>query len=323
MKNNQNFFGKLFNFAVMLIVFAVIFSSQGCGANCQNLKFAQVSDAHYSDFEADTTYKALKSSPQILDDVISQINSTSGIDFVMFTGDMINKPKDSQLMSFISHANLLNPAWYVVFGNHDVGSNLSKTLYFNILGGHNKNFCYQTPYYSFCPKKGYKVIGLDTIDMSVNPNGRVSEEELQWLKDELDNSKGDVVLIFTHVPIVEPFPSENHRLKNSYDVKLLLKKYDNPIIVCSGHYHGTKIYQEDNILYINTPSLVSYPNAFRIINVSPQRNKVMVDVYLKETRLKEIQSRCKSAGMGSLILYGQESDRTNTFELPKKRSNSY
>ncbi|MCM1264669.1 MAG: metallophosphoesterase [Candidatus Gastranaerophilales bacterium] len=321
MKKHESGLSKLLtiSFAILLVC---VLCTRVFGAGCVNLRFAQISDVHYSDFEEDTSYKVLKSSGAIFDDVIMQVNCTPNVDFVMFTGDMINKPKSNQLVKFISHANLLERPWYFVFGNHDTsldGITFTKSLYLDIVNGHNKNFCYKTPYYSFCPKKGYKVIALDTIEYSINPQGRVSEEQLQWLKDELDNSKGDVVLIFTHVPVMEPFASDNHRLVNSYELKILLKKYDMPIIICSGHYHGTKIIQEDNILYINTPSLVSFPNAFRIVNISPQRSKVIVDVYLKETRLKEIQAKAKAKVMGSMLLYGREEDRTATFELPKKR----
>ena len=241
----------------------------------------------------------------------------------MFTGDLVNQHQEDQLINFIQHANLLSKPWYFCFGNHDVsqGGRLSKELYCDIVIGRNPNFCYKTPYYSFTPKKGYKVIALDTIiEGKRTSQGEISEEELKWLKKELDCSKGDVVIIFTHVPVIEPFPSENHRLKNSYELKLLLKKYDNPIIICSGHYHATKIFQEDNILYINTPSLVSYPNAFRIINVCPKRSNVLVDVYFKETCLKTLQTKAKNLGVGGAILYGSETDRTSTFELPKKRN---
>ena len=320
-RKKESFISKIFNWT-FTIVLACIIGVQVCGASCSNLKFAQISDAHYSTFEKDTSYKLLSTSGNILDDAISQVNCTPDIDFVMFTGDMINKPKETELLSFINHANMLDKPWYVVFGNHDTacGITLTKALYFDILNGHNPNFCYKTPYYSFTPKKGYKVIALDTIiDYKATCQGEISEEQLGWLKDELDNSKGDIVIIFTHVPVSEPYPNDSHKLINSYDVKLLLNKYDNPIIICSGHYHGTKIIQEDNILYINTPSLVSFPNAFRIINVCPQRNKIIVDVYFKETRLKELQTKAKNLGMGTAILYGSEKDRTATFELPKKK----
>ena len=42
----------------------------------------------------------------------------------------------------------------------------------------------------------------------------------------------------------------------------ILNKYKNPIAVFQGHYHGAKITQRDNILYVSCPALVSYPNAF-------------------------------------------------------------
>ncbi|MCR5266339.1 MAG: metallophosphoesterase [Cyanobacteria bacterium RUI128] len=320
-KKDATIFAKLFSLVLVLILACVI-GTQGCGANSSNLRFAQISDVHYSNFEKDTSFKLLSESAQLLDDAVCQVNNTPNVDFIMFTGDMVNLPREEQLLDFIKHANLLCRPWYVVFGNHDISHSgrLDKKLYFDILNGHNPNFNFTTPYYSFCPKKGYKVIGLDTIiDYRMTSQGEVSEEQLKWLKKELDDSKGDVVIIFTHVPLIEPFPSEHHRLINSYEVKLLLKKYDNPIIVCSGHYHATKIFQEHNVLYISTPSLVSYPNAFRIINICPHRNNVLVDVYLKETNLKALQTKAKNKGIGSNMLYGNEADRTNTFELPRKR----
>lgn len=305
---------------LVVITFVCFYSVQGCCAKTSALRFAQISDAHYTTFQDDTSYKVLKSSPCLLDDAIAQVNQIPNIDFTIFTGDLINEPLEKELLSFISHANLLCSAWYPVFGNHDITTSgtLNKQRYLDIVCGHNRTFCYKTPYYSFVPKKGYKAIVLDTIiDEKRSSNGRISDEQLQWLKDELSASKGDVVIIFTHVPVVEPFPSENHRLLNSYELKLLLKKFENPIIVCSGHYHATKVEQEDNVLFIESPSLVTYPCAFRVVNILPQKKKVLVDVYIKETRLKEIQDKAKAQCIAAPILCGQEEDRTWSYEIER------
>lgn len=320
---SSRFLSKLSTLIIFLVLSIVVYGnlSLDTPAYTSNLKFAQISDVHYSDFEKDTSFKVLSQTGELLADAICQVNNTPNIDFVMFTGDMINKPKTNQLLTFIKYANTITCPWYAVLGNHDVAhdSTLTKKMVFDILNGHSSNYHYDKTYYSFSPKKGYKVIGLDTIiDYEKTSQGEVSEEQLAWLKSELDNSKGEVIIIFTHVPLIEPFPSENHRMRNSYDVKLLLKKYKNPIIVCSGHYHATKIFREDNVLYISTPSLASYPNAFRIINICPQHRKILVDVYLKETNLKPIQQRAKNKCFNANMLYGSESDRTTTFIMGRK-----
>lgn len=302
------------------LFFIFCYSFQSCCAKTSNLKFAQVSDVHFSTIENDTNYKVLKASSLLLDDTINQINSTANIDFTVFTGDLINTPSQDELLKFTTHANLLTKPWYSVFGNHDVcvSGGLNKSRFLEIMCGHNKDFCYKTPYYSFTPKKGYKAIILDTtIDEQGTSNGKISEEQLDWLKQELKKSKGDIVLIYTHVPVVEPFPSENHRLLNSYDLKLLLKKFNNPIIICSGHYHASKITQEDNVLYISSPSLVTYPCAFRVVNILPKRNKVIVDVYIKDTRLKTIQDNAKAKCMASPLLSGKEEDRNWSYEIKR------
>lgn len=317
-RKKETFFQKFINWTFTLVL-ACALGMQVCNASSGNLKFAQVSDAHYSSIEQDTSYKVLSASPKILDDVIMQLNETPNLNFVMFTGDLVNKPVESQLLEFINKANCLNTPWYGLLGNHDVQEyRMSKKMFFDLLCGHNPKFSHQGPYYSFVPKKGYKVICLDTIILDrVTTQGEISDEQLCWLDKELKSSKGDVVIICSHVPIVEPYSSENHRLINRLEVMDILHKYKNPIIVCSGHYHGTKLIQDDNILYIDSPSLVTYPCAYRVININNQRKKVIVDVYTKETRLKDALNTAKIKVMGSSLLSGAPEDRNNTFEIKK------
>ena len=57
------------------------------------LKFAHVTDVHLSDKSIDTSYKLLSHSQEILADVVAQINGSSNIDFVVETGDLIDKPR--------------------------------------------------------------------------------------------------------------------------------------------------------------------------------------------------------------------------------------
>lgn len=319
-EKKESFFSKIVNF-VLTIIIACAIGAQVCTAANNNLRIAQVSDAHFSSFEENTSYKFLKKSPQLLDDVIFQINTSGPYDFVMFTGDLVNKPKISELEKFTSHAQNLMYPWYAIDGNHDISIDgpLSKKKFIEILANVNDNMNQKNAYYAFTPKKGFRVICLDSIiDYKITTNGEISNEQFMWLQQELENHAKDIIVVCSHVPIIEPYPSSNHKLLNEYEVRKLLKSHKKPVIALQGHYHAAKIKQDDNLLVVACPSLVTYPNAFRVININSNKNKVLVDVYLKETNLKDIQKRSKIRLMGTETLYGNEKDRNASFELTMK-----
>jgi len=319
-KKNKSFFSKIVNF-LLTIFLACFIASQVCNAANHNLRIAQISDAHFSSYEENTSYKMLKDSSKLLDDAILQINTSGAYDFVIFTGDLINKPKVSELEKFIVHVKNLIYPWYAIDGNHDVaiGGDLTKKKFLSILADNNSKMKQDNIYYAFTPKRGYRIICLDSIiDSKVTTNGKISDSELTWLKKELDKYKNETIIICTHVPVIEPFSSPSHKMNNEYELRKLLKTHSNPIVVLQGHYHAARIRQEENMLVISCPSLVSFPNAFRVININNQKTKVKVDVFLKETGLKEVQTHAKIRTMGSSLLYGEESDRNASFELRRE-----
>lgn len=319
-KKRESFFSKIVNFTLTILIACAI-GSQVCTAANNNLRIAQVSDAHFSSFEENTSYKFLKKSGELLDDVIFQINTSGPYDFVMFTGDLVNYPKISELQKFTSHVNDLIYPWYAIAGNHDISIDgpLTKDKFIATLAQANDNMNQKHIYYAFTPKKGFRVICLDSIiDYKLTANGEISNEEFIWLKEELDEHEKDTIIICTHVPIIEPYSSSNHKMLNEYEVRKLLKTHKNPLIVLQGHYHCVKIRQDENMLVITSPSLVTYPNAFRVININSNKNRTLVDVYLKETNLKDIQTRSKLRLMGTEKLYGEECDRNASFELGRK-----
>lgn len=316
-EKKESFFSKVVNFVLTILVACAI-GTQMCTAANNNLRIAQISDAHFSSFEENTSYKFLKKSGELLDDAIFQVNTSGPYDFVMFTGDLVNKPKISELEKFIEHANKLAYSWYAVDGNHDISIDgpLTKSKFLSTLALYNDNMNQKNIYYAFTPKKGFRVLCLDSIiDYKLTSNGEISNEEFLWLKDEIDSHPKDTIIVCTHVPIIEPFSSPNHKMNNDYEVKKLLRTHNNAVIVLQGHYHATKIKQDDNLLIISCPSLVTYPNAFRVININTNKQRTLVDVYLKETNLKDIQSRSKLRLMGTERLYGEENDRNASFEI--------
>lgn len=311
---------RIKNWGISIILAIIMF----CGLqsySASSLKFVQVSDVHFSTRQTNTTYKLTGESPELLDDAVEQINAIPNVNFVMFTGDQIDKSFEKELSAFLPHAQKLVYPWYVAFGNHDtcIGGYLTPGVYLSLVNKYNKNFTFTTPYYSFVPQKGYKVIVLDTIIRDrITANGEISQEQLQWLDNQISSSPKDTILIFMHVPIIEPYSSPGHKLLNAEEVEAVLKKYKNPMGVFQGHYHGAKITQKDNILYVSSAALVSYPNVFRVVNVTNYRRRVVFDIKTNETRLQNLQKLAKIMVFGTTIYSGEPQDQNGIYIIKKK-----
>lgn len=313
----KNFFHNLI-VALALAVFIFFFHSQPSRSN--TLKFVQLSDVHYSTVRKDTSYKLLSQSKKLLLDAVAQINKLNDVNFVMETGDLIDQPTECSAIDAFSIMNTIKYPWYYAVGNHDTspGGYLDKERFVELLREYNPAFTFDKLYYSFAPKKGFKVIVLDGApDKGITSNGYIPEEELNWLDCELQDSKKDVVLIFLHFPLLEPFPSAHHRILNSDEFYKVLNKYKNPIAIFAGHYHTTKITKVNNIIHVASPSLVTYPNSFRVVSVTNYRDKAIFDFYFYETQLKELQTKARLMTFGSSSYYGKEEDRTTTVIIDK------
>lgn len=322
-EKKEGFFTRLLNAVITLCLTAgMLWGLQAySGAGVNSLKFAQVSDVHFLENGSNTTYKMTGESPRLLDDAVSQINEYNDIDFVMFTGDLIDKSFEKELRAMLPHLQKLNAPWYFTFGNHDrcVGGYLTTLVYLDMVRNANPNFKFKKAYYSFEPKKNYKVIVLDNIITDeITSNGYIDEVQLKWLKKELDSAKKDTVLIFMHVPVIEPFASPNHRLRNATALKQLIESYDNPIGVFQGHYHAAKITQHDNVLYVSSPALVSYPNAFRIVKVTNYKDRAVFELEWKETRETTIQKMAKILVFSGSIYAGEEKDQSGVYQIKRK-----
>ena len=311
---------RLKNWSISILLSGAMLLGLQCYSSTSSLKFAQVSDTHFYTGSNNTTFKMIAESPKLLDDVIEQINETPNVSFVMFTGDLIDKPFEKELSAFLPHTEKLNYPWYFAFGNHDTmfGGYLTPRVYMDLVNQYNTNYKFEKSYYSFVPQKGYKAIVLDTIIRDrLTSNGQIGDEQLKWLDNELANSKKDTVLIFMHVPVLEPYNSPNHRLLDADKMQEILNKYKQPIAIFQGHYHGAKITQRDNLLYVSCPSMVSYPNAFRMITVTNYRNKVVFNIQNKETNLKNVQKLAKLLVFGTTVYTGEAKDQNATIVIKK------
>ena len=81
-------------------------------------------------------------------------------------------------------------------------------------------------WYAFSPKNDYRVIVLDTTsDEAITANGKLTVEQAEFLKGELEANKDKFIVIFQHHPVVEPFKSEHHRIVNNEAYMDIIKEY--------------------------------------------------------------------------------------------------
>lgn len=292
-----------------------------------DLKIVQISDVHYSGRGTNNGPRMFKNSAELLEDAVCQINEMKDVDVVVFSGDSIDSPSQKDLVSFARIANKLKYPWYNTLGNHEVGiaGGLSKEKYFRILESINLNYNSLSlqniafkPYYLIMPKKDYEVIFLDgVIDNRISSNGEFSEQQLVWLDEKLTHYCNKKIIIVQHFPVVEPFKSKTHRVLNAQQYLDILDKHNNVVAVLSGHYHCSKVVNRNNVLHITTPSLVQYPNAFRVITISEEPNSTKVQIQTVETRLKDVQAQSKKAsGKSATIVDGSKKTQNVVFCLP-------
>lgn len=260
----------------------------------EEIKFVQLSDIHTSHEKNIRGARLLPYSYQILNDVLIDIKNEKNIDFIAITGDGINLPQKKLANEFIKIMNNTKIPYFWVFGNHDV----SKLACFDsnellkLTNSRNKNFKLNNVYDSFEYKNDFKLIILNAvIETKPTSQGYIDEKQLCFLNDKLNEAKEkkQIPLIFIHHPINPPYcGSSHHEIKNSKDIKEILNKFNNPIFVFQGHYHIPKIEKLNNVLYISSPSLIQYPNAFRIISINKMENdKILIKIQSKQTNLKE------------------------------------
>ena len=314
------------HFKILLAVLCVflVTTLSVCAFSFRNmtLDFIHISDTHITT-RPDTSYKALSSSGAILKDLIYKINDIKGLDFVLFTGDLVDSASYENFELFYNTLSILKYPSLNAFGNHDFYGEMNKEQVLETVKEHNKNYIFDDTYYAITPKTDYRIIVLDsTIKNQNTSNGKLSDEQLKFLDNELAQNQDKIVVIAMHHPSVQPFVSMGHSLLNAYEFNEILLKYKNPIVVLSGHYHASKIRKIGNIVFISTPSTVTYPMAARHIKIVNFKDRVEYKFDFIDTALADIKEQNRQNVISYSILAGLESDRTTEFTYHKNRPKS-
>lgn len=243
-------------------------------------QFGYVTDTHVVHGKPDS-YLLLQESQLFLQDCIKQLNNEK-LDFVIFGGDQVETPgtDDANWQLFVDCAQVLSCPWTFVLGEKDVSGNPPVDK-MKLYGPDWKQKGIQTdkPYWSQTPLPGVHIIGMDT-SRAESTTGDISNEQLDWLKKDLEKNAGKFTIVFSHHPLLAPPPFDagppwdDYIIPNGASAREILGGAKDVHLAVSGHLHVNKIQQESNIWYVSTASLDVYPCSFRIFRITPQSIQV-------------------------------------------------
>jgi len=208
------------SFFVYLSILAVVLT--GCGSQQEGLTFAHLTDVHVNpDSESEENLRS----------VVHDINQL-GIDFVVVTGDLTNTGSNAELEAAKDVLDQLDIPYYAVPGNHETNWSESAGLKFNELFG-NDRFVFSRDEYLF--------VGFNTGPYMKMGDGHVKQEDLQWLRRELEKKKKpeQTLISMAHYPLAEG-------LDNWTEVTEILHTYDCRMAFC-GHGHRIQLFNFDGI----------------------------------------------------------------------------
>jgi len=221
----------------------------------KDLRFVQISDVRF----------AQNGENQILENVIDDVNKQKNVEFVVFTGDNIEKPSVDNLKGFITKAKKLKCPFYVIIGDKDVSKHkhLGKTEYIEILNKHIKKYKQEKPYYSFEKDDIIFVVADGAKEVIPSTNGYYKDDVLDWLDKELTKYNKKNVIILQHFPIIPPSERETYYTFKPENYLKILARHNNVKAVISGHFGINSEQTVNGAVHITTAGIPYY----RIIDV--------------------------------------------------------
>lgn len=296
----------------ILILFLFIFSCfYTISTQAKELKFVQFSDVHLSVDENNRRKKS--ETEEQLRKAIKQINKDRKIDFVIFTGDNINKANKKNMARFLRTANKLNKPYYVVVGNHDVFryNRFDKEDYVHSIWLRHPQMLFKKTNYVFKPNRELVFLVVDGANELIpSQSGYYRPETLEWVNKQLKKYKNKKVVIVQHFPLIPPRNKSSHLTLEPEKYFHIINSYDNVIAIISGHFHVDKTIYRRGIYHMSAPAFSKRPHEYKVITIqyepkylfsNPAEFKIiqevipmMNEVDILEAELKDIEEMEKA-----------------------------
>ncbi|PRC90811.1 metallophosphoesterase family protein [Solimicrobium silvestre] len=206
--------------------------------------FVQLSDSHWG-FSGPPNPDAANT----LQKAVASVNALEvPPDFIVFTGDLTHTTDDpkerrrrmAEFKEIIAGINI--KTIHFMPGEHD--ASLDNGAAFKEYFG--------ATHYTF-DHKGVHFIVLDNVS---DPGARIGDEQLSWLKNDLDQQKPDArIVLFTHRPLFDLVPKWDWATRDGDKAIALLMPYSN-VTVFYGHIHQEHHHQTGHINHHAAQSLI-------------------------------------------------------------------
>ena len=200
----------------------------------------QITDTHLMD-QASSTF--VKMNPEqsfhaVIEDILKNYQD---IDAIIHTGDLAQVAKPETYARYQQYMQSLNIPFYQIPGNHD------NAVYFPFLT--------PEPMPGVLSFGNWRVILLNSA-VPGKVDGWIQPEQLQHLRELLDETKqNDVIVACHHHPLdMQSHWIDQHKLKNSDELKNVLVEYSQIRAVICGHVHQDSLNIWNQIQFLSTPS---------------------------------------------------------------------
>jgi len=240
-------------FAYILVLFFVATS----GANATTITIAQLTDVHIGCGASGNPEDSINH----LKEAIAAINNRTDIDFVVFSGDNIDKSEAKSLKLFCGIAKTLNKPYYIIMGNHDAHkiAGIAKDTYMEYVNKADKYQKTKALNFEIPVTKDVEVVFLDGVVPNVpSGHGYFSEDTIAWFRKVVKANKHKKLIVFQHFPVLPPRDEPDRTVLHATDYGNILLLNSNILLIASGHYHQGRVQVDENgITHISTPSLFS------------------------------------------------------------------
>jgi 3',5'-cyclic AMP phosphodiesterase CpdA len=185
---------------------------------------------------------------EALSTIVADINHQE-VDFALHLGDITPSGQFNQYLAAASVLDSLTIPLYATPGNHDMKGN-GTIHYTQFFGIHNIAYLYE----------GIYLISVDTSSLGMNTTLQ------QWLEGQLQQAGTHPIVVYTHVPPIDPRPGDDHGFLDIHQAEsfLALMNQYNVTLVMNGHIHLYNTTTHDDVTYLTSggagAALVTSPN---------------------------------------------------------------